>query len=84
VPNQFTNIDLQGGTFKSTSGTLTTPYGFNIAGGNFVHNSGTLNLRGDVTSLITTGPNDIFNNVAVNKSAASLSIFNRVVVQGTL
>jgi hypothetical protein len=82
--NQTDNFLVQGGTFKSTSGTLTAPDSLMIQGGTFLNNSGTVVFTDVQSTQVSSGPSDIFNNVVINKPNADLLLGTRMVVAGSL
>lgn len=81
---------LQGGTFKSTSGTLMIAGhpAFQNPGTVFLHNNGTVNLAAVQTQFFTadsTQPSITFNNLSINSVAGVNYDFGlRAIVEGAL
>jgi len=93
APNTNHDIQVNGGVFKSTTGTLFVSRAFRFQNtGAFLHNGGTVVFNGGTTTTILTDDNMghspplIFNNLIFNRDSGSLDELGTegLVVNGTL
>src|SRR4030095_740425 len=90
APADSADISLQGGTFKSTSGTMTVPGNFRFqgVGTQFLHNNGTVNFTAVQTTFLTNDSDHLsitFNNLNINLgNGVNLGLGPTMIANGSL